>query len=107
MTYKKDKRMYSQEELLKIQEESQKQALPEQKRVFSVSDKIRRRVHNLPDPVRPPLGYDEHKAFDRVFPYMRNRVGPHMRNRIGTGSDHTNLLKSYGLICNNGLFTAL
>jgi len=49
MTYKKDKRMYSQEELLKIQEESQKQALPEQKRVFSVSDKIRRRVHNLPD----------------------------------------------------------
>lgn len=83
MTYKKDKRMYSQEELLKIQEESQKQALPEQKRVFSVSDKIRRRVHNLPDPVRPPLGYDEHKAFDRVFPYMRNSVGPHMRNRVG------------------------
>jgi DNA modification methylase len=25
----------------------------------------------LPDPTRPPLGYDEHKAFDRVFPYLR------------------------------------
>ena len=61
----------SQEELLKIQEESQKQALPEQKRVFSVPDKLRRRVHNLPDPARAPLGYDEHKAFDRAFPYIR------------------------------------
>ena len=67
----KDKKIDSQEELLKIQEESEKQALPEQKRVFSVSEKIRRRVHNLPDPTRPPLGYDEHKAFDRVFPYIR------------------------------------
>jgi len=61
----------SQEELKAIQEESQRQELPEQKRVFSVSEKIRRRVHNLPDPTRPPLGYDEHKAFDRVFPYVR------------------------------------
>jgi 16S rRNA G966 N2-methylase RsmD len=67
----KDKGIHSQEELLKIQEESQKQALPEQKRVFSVPDKVRRRVHNLPDPARPPLGYDEHKAFDRAFPYIR------------------------------------
>jgi DNA modification methylase len=61
----------TQEELKAIQEQSQRQALPEQKRVFSVSEKIRRRVHNLPDPTRPPLGYDEHKAFDRVFPYVR------------------------------------
>lgn len=45
--------------------------MPEQKKVFSVSEKIRKRVHNLPDPARPPLGYDEHKAFDRVFPYIR------------------------------------
>lgn len=67
----KDKGIHPQEELLKIQEESQKQALPQQKRVFLVSEKIRRRVHNLPDPARPPLGYDEHKAFDRVFPYIR------------------------------------
>jgi DNA modification methylase len=61
----------TQEELKAIQEASQRQALPEQRRVFSVSEKIRRRVHNLPDPTRPPLGYDEHKAFDRVFPYVR------------------------------------
>src|SRR3989338_1228155 len=66
-----NKKIQSQETLFKIQEESQRQALPEQKRVFSVSDKIRKRVHNLPDPARPPLGYDEHKAFDRVFPYIR------------------------------------
>jgi len=68
---RKDKKKDSQEELVRIQEESQKQSLPEQKRVFSVSEKIRKRVHNLPDPTRPPLGYDEHKAFDRVFPYIR------------------------------------
>ena len=67
----KGKKKDTQEQLIKIQEESQKQTLPEQKRVFSVSEKIRKRVHNLPDPTRPPLGYDEHKAFDRVFPYLR------------------------------------
>jgi DNA modification methylase len=61
----------TQEELKAIQEASQRQELPEQKRVFSVSEKIRRRVHNLPDPTRPPLGHDPHKAFDRVFPYVR------------------------------------
>ena len=59
------------DELQKIEEESQTQKLPEQKHVFSVSQKIRKRVRNLPDPTRPPLGYDEHKAFDRVFPYIR------------------------------------
>jgi DNA modification methylase len=68
---RKEKKKDTQEQLIKIQEESQKQTLPEQKRVFSVSEKIRKRVHNLPDPTRPPLGYDEHKAFDRVFPYIR------------------------------------
>jgi len=67
----KDKKIQSQVDLLWIQDESQKQKLPEQIKVFSVSDKIRKRVHNLPDPARPPLGYDEHKAFDRVFPYIR------------------------------------
>jgi DNA modification methylase len=65
------KKVLSQKDLLKLQEESQRQTLPEQKKVFSVSEKIRKRVHNLPDPARPPLGYDEHKAFDRVFPYIR------------------------------------
>ena len=74
----KGKKKDTQEQLIKIQEESQKQTLPEQKRVFSVSEKIRKRVHNLPDPTRPPLGYDEHKAFDRVFPYIRlPRLHPH------------------------------
>ncbi|MEW6103520.1 MAG: hypothetical protein AB1630_06870 [bacterium] len=67
----KDKKGESQEVLQKIQEESEKQALPEQKQVFLVSEKIRRRVHNLPSPTRPPLGYDGHKAFDRIFPYIR------------------------------------
>jgi DNA modification methylase len=67
----KDKKIQSQEKLRAIQEESQKQSLPEQKRVFVVPEKLRRKVHNLPDPARPPLGYDEHKAFDRVFPYIR------------------------------------
>lgn len=67
----KKKKTQSREELQRIQEESQKQSLPEQKSVFSVSEKIRKRVHNLPDPTRPPLGYDEHKAFDRAFPYIR------------------------------------
>ena len=66
-----EKHTLTQEELKAIQEASQRQALPEQKGVFSVSEKIRRHVHNLPDPTRPPLGYDEHKAFDRVFPYVR------------------------------------
>ncbi len=61
----------SEEELYQRQKESQEQKLPEQKAVFSISSKIRKRVHNLPDPTRPPLGYDEHKAFDRVFPYIR------------------------------------
>ncbi len=62
---------HTQEELKKIQEESEEQKLPEQGKVFTVSEKIRKRVHNLPDPTRPPLGYDEYKAFDRVFPYIR------------------------------------
>ncbi|MDI6788048.1 MAG: DNA methyltransferase [Planctomycetota bacterium] len=70
-TMNKDKKIQSQEALQKIQTESQRQKLPEQQRVFSVSPKLRKRVHNLPDPTRPPLGYDEHKAFDRVFPYIR------------------------------------
>lgn len=61
----------SAEALEEVQKESQRQELPKQKAIFSVPEKIRRRVHNLPDPTRPPLGYDEHKAFDRVFPYIR------------------------------------
>jgi hypothetical protein len=70
-TSKKVSKIKTKEDLEKIQEESQKQALPEQKHVFSVSEKIRQRVSNLPDPTRPPLGYDDHKAFDKIFPYIR------------------------------------
>lgn len=68
---KRENIIQSEQDLLVIQKESEEQKLPEQKAVFSVSSKIRKRVRNLPDPTRPPLGYDEHKAFDRVFPYIR------------------------------------
>ncbi|HDM37639.1 MAG TPA: hypothetical protein ENG55_01095, partial [Candidatus Omnitrophica bacterium] len=71
MTRKRKKDIQSEQELLEIQKESEAQGLPKQEAVFSVSSKIRKRVRNLPDPTRPPLGYDEHKAFDRVFPYIR------------------------------------
>lgn len=40
------------------------------KAVFSVSEKIRIRVHNLPDPTHPPLDYDEQTGFERVYPYL-------------------------------------
>lgn len=61
----------STDDLASIEEESRTQALPEQKAVFSVAEKIRRRVHNLPDPTRTPLGWDEQKGFERVYPYLR------------------------------------
>ena len=54
------------DELGRIEEESRTQALPEQKAVYSVAEKIRRRVHNLPDPTRAPIGWDEQKGFERV-----------------------------------------
>lgn len=60
----------SKRQLEEIQKESEKQTLPESKTIISVSPKIRKRLTNLPDPKNPPLGYDEHKAFDRVFPYL-------------------------------------
>lgn len=69
----------TQDELKKIQKESEKQERPDQKTVISVSSKLRKRLHNLPDPTNPPLGYDEHKAFDRVFPYI-NIPALHPRN---------------------------
>lgn len=71
------------EDLAKIQEESEKQQRPDQKTVTSVSSKIRQRLHNLPDPTNPPLGYDEHKAFDRIFPYI-NIPALHPKNHGDT-----------------------
>ena len=46
------------------------------------------------------------KEFREAVRYYENEA-PGVGITGGTGSDHTNLLKSYGLICNNGLFTAL
>src|SRR3989338_4730730 len=59
------------EKFAAIEEESRTQALPDQKTVFSVAEKIRRRAHNLPDPTHAPLGWDEQKGFERVYPYLR------------------------------------
>src|SRR3990167_9445501 len=73
----------SKEELEKIQKESVSQQRPDQKTVTSVSSKIRQRLHNLPDPTNPPLGYDEHKAFDRIFPYI-NIPALHPKNHGDT-----------------------
>jgi len=63
------------DELTSIQQESQKQKLPEQKVVFK-TDSIksrsgRRGVHNLPDQTNPPMGFDPEKAFDNVFPFLK------------------------------------
>ena len=53
-----------------IRKESEEQQRPDQKAVVTISPKLRKRLHNLPDPSNPPLGYDEHKQFDRVFPWL-------------------------------------
>lgn len=71
-------------DLARYEEESQEQQLPKQGKVFAVPEKMRQRVHNLPDPTRVPLGYDAHatvkedgekkvvgKGFDAVFPWIR------------------------------------
>lgn len=63
-------KIQSKNQLEKIQDESEKQSLPESKAIVLVSQKIRKRLNNLPDPTNAPFGYDEHKAFDRVFPYL-------------------------------------
>ncbi len=73
----------SKEELEKIQKESEIQERPDQKTIVSVSSHIRKRLHNLPDPKNPPLGYDEHKQFDRVFPWI-NIPALHPRNHGDT-----------------------
>jgi DNA modification methylase len=63
------------EELEKIEKESEKQKLPDQKTVFR-ADSIKNRagkrgVHNLPDRLNPPLGFDPDKAFDNVYPFIK------------------------------------
>lgn len=57
--------------LEKIEKESESQVRPNQKAVVTVSPKLRKRIHNLPDPTNPPLGWDDHKAFGAVYPYLK------------------------------------
>lgn len=68
--YTPNKSIIDKEELEKIQKESESQERPDQKSVITVSSKLRKRLHNLPDSTNPPLGYDGHKGFDKVFPYI-------------------------------------
>lgn len=65
------KNKQTKEELEKIEEESEKLARPDQKAVVTVSPKLRKRLHNLPDPTNPPLGWDEHKGFGAAYPYLK------------------------------------
>lgn len=71
------------DELDRIQKESENQIRPDQKTIVTVSSKLRKKLHNLPDPKNPPLGYDEHKQFDRVFPWI-NIPALHPRNHGDT-----------------------
>lgn len=76
-------KIQTQADLASIQQESEKQSIPDQKAVVTVSAKLRKRLHNLPDPKNPPLGYDDHKAFDKVFPYI-NIPALHPKNHGDT-----------------------
>ncbi|MDO8750668.1 MAG: site-specific DNA-methyltransferase [Dehalococcoidia bacterium] len=54
-----------------IQAESQQQALPQQEKVFRVASRVRAKLHNLPDPTNPPLGFVPGKGYDTVFPFIK------------------------------------
>jgi DNA modification methylase len=58
-------------ELDEIQVESERQPLPQQEKQFRVANRVRSKLHNLPDPTRPPLGYVPGKGFDAVFPFIK------------------------------------
>ncbi|MEK7080575.1 MAG: site-specific DNA-methyltransferase [Patescibacteria group bacterium] len=55
----------------KIQKESVEQALPQQRKVLSASDKIKRKTSNLPDPTHPPIGWQDGKGYDHIFPWIK------------------------------------
>ncbi len=57
-------------DLQKIQKESTEQILPQQKKVLSAADKIRRKTSNLPDPTHPPMGWQDNKGYDHIFPWI-------------------------------------
>ncbi len=54
-----------------IQAESQQQALPQQEKVFRVAPRVRAKLHNLPDPTNPPLGFVPGRGYDTVFPFIK------------------------------------
>jgi len=58
------------QDLQKIQKESTEQVLPQQKKVLSAADKIRRKTSNLPDPTHPPMGWRDGKGYDHIFPWI-------------------------------------
>lgn len=57
-------------QLDQIQVESESQALPQQESVFRVAKRISSKLHNLPDPTNPPLGFIPGKGFDEVYPFI-------------------------------------
>lgn len=58
------------EELEQIEQESEAQGLPEQAQVFSISKRFSR-LHNLPDPANPPMGYEPGRGYDNVYPFVK------------------------------------
>lgn len=60
----------SSKELQNIQKESTEQILPQQKKVLSAGDKIRRKTSNLSDPTHPPMGWQDGKGYDHIFPWI-------------------------------------
>src|SRR3989344_6447378 len=58
------------EELEQIEQESEAQALPEQAQVFNISKRFSK-LHNLPDPTNPPMGYEPGRGYDNVYPFVK------------------------------------
>ncbi len=61
----------AQPDLDAIQADSEKQALPDQEKLFRVAPRVRAKLHNLPDPTKPPLGFVAGRGFDVVFPFIK------------------------------------
>lgn len=58
------------EELEQIEKESGAQELPKQAQVFSISKRFSK-LHNLPDPTNPPMGYEPGRGYDNVYPFVK------------------------------------
>jgi hypothetical protein len=69
-------------DLDEIQADSEKQALPDQEKLFRVAKRVRSKLHNLPDPARPPLGFVPGRGFDVVFPFIKL---PHLAPNLTFG----------------------